>query len=60
MTTQLFVLCFSGYLCHIKKSTVLQNGGLNERTGGKSGPKWKMQLMKAIHFSSEFKTNVKQ
>ena len=37
MTTKLFVLCFSGYLCHIKKSTVLQTRGLNERTGGKSG-----------------------
>ena len=28
MTTKLFVLCFSGYLCHIKKSTVLQISGL--------------------------------
>ena len=54
MTTKLFVLCFSGYLCHIKKSTVLQISGLNERTGGKSGIKWKCNSFKAIHFSSEF------
>ena len=55
MTTKLFVLCFSGYLCDIKKSTVLQIGGLNERPGGKSGIKWKRNSLKAIHFDSEFK-----
>ena len=35
-----------------KKSTVLQISGLNERTGGKSGIKWKMKL---THFGIEFK-----
>ena len=50
MTTKFFVLCFSGYLCDIKKSTVLQIGGLNERPGGKSGIKWKMQLISVVNF----------
>ena len=61
MTTKLFVLCFSRYLCHIKKSTVLQISGLIERTGGKSGPKMENAThSKQFDFSSEFKKNVKQ
>ena len=39
----MFVLCFAGYSCRIKKSTVLQISGLNKKTGSKSGIKWKMQ-----------------
>ena len=50
MTTKLFVLCFAGFLCHTKWSTVLQISGLNERTGGKSGIKWKMQLTQSNSF----------
>ena len=45
---------FSGYLCRIKKSTVLQISGLNDKTGSKSGIKWKMQLIQSNSFS-EFK-----
>ena len=51
MTTKLFVLCFSGYSCRIKKSTVLQIIGLNEKTGSKSEIKWKMQLIQSNSFS---------
>ena len=49
MTTKFFSLCFSRYLYRIIKSTVLQNGALNEKTASKSGIKWKMQLTKAFH-----------
>ena len=50
MTTKFFVLRFFGYLCHIKKLTVLQISGLNERTEGKSGLKWKVQLTQSNSF----------
>ena len=46
---------FSGYLCHIKKSTVLQISSLNERTGGKRMENGKCNSLKAIHFGCEFK-----
>ena len=49
MTTKFFVLCFSRYLCRIKNQLCYRNGRLNEKTGSKSGIKWKMQLTKAIH-----------
>ena len=39
MTTKSFVLCFSGYLCRIKKATVLQISGLNEKTERKEKEK---------------------
>ena len=52
MTTKLFVLCFSGYLCRMKKSTVLQISGLNGKTGSKGGIKWKMQLIKELKTTS--------
>ena len=34
---------------------MLQISGLNERTGGKSGIKWKMQLTQSNSFHGEFK-----
>ena len=58
MATKLFVLiCFSGYLCHTKKSTVCQIRGLNEKPGGKSGIKWKMQLIQNNSFSESKNRN---
>ena len=51
MATKLFVLCFSGYSCRIKISTVLQISGFSEKTGSKSGIKWKMQLIQSNSFS---------
>ena len=57
MTTKLFVLCFFGYLCRIKKSTVLQISSLNDKTGSKSGINGKCNSFKAIHLSSEFQKN---
>ena len=38
------------YLCRIKKSTVLQICGLNEKTGSKSEIQWKMQLIQSNSF----------
>ena len=35
---------------HIKKSTLLQISSSNERTGGKSGIKWKMKLTQSNSF----------
>ena len=55
MATKLFVLCFSGYLCDTKKSTVCQIRGLNEKTGSKSGIKWKVQLIQSNSFSESKK-----
>ena len=34
---------------------MLQISGLNDKTGGKRGIKWKCNSFKAIHLSSEFK-----
>ena len=53
--TKLFVLCFSRYLCHTKKSTVCQISGLSEKTGSKSGIKWKMQLIQSNSFTESKK-----
>ena len=36
------------------EKTVLQISGLNDKTGSKSGVKRKMQVIQAIHLSSEF------
>ena len=40
------------YLCRIKKSTVLQISGLNEKTGINSGLKCKMQLIQSNSFQA--------